>query len=85
MAGVRRPPIDPKFLRYHKSGILVTLQAGKNEVVIEVEEARGDQLAKRREAAGALFGASPAQVLPHLNSLSVAGGDGAAVSLRTAS
>lgn len=35
-----RPPIDPKFQRYDKSGILVTLSAGKNEVVIEVEESR---------------------------------------------
>jgi hypothetical protein len=35
-----RPPIDPKYLTYDKSGIRVTLTAGKNEVIIEVEEQR---------------------------------------------
>lgn len=35
-----RPPIDPKYLTYDKSGIRVTLTAGKNEVIIEVEELR---------------------------------------------
>jgi len=35
-----RPPIDPKYLTYDKSGIRVTITTGKNEVIIEVEEQR---------------------------------------------
>jgi hypothetical protein len=35
-----RPPIDPKYLSYDKSGIRVTITSGKNEVIIEVEEQR---------------------------------------------